>query len=72
MAVVIKFDGEKDHERAIDVLTDCGETYHGVAPASILVSAPAVHALRANGVRFQVVNEAARDKVDAAGARLQP
>ena len=72
MAIVIKFDCEQDHERAIDVLTDSGETYHGVAPACILVSTPAVNALRANGVHFQVVNDNGREKVDAPGTRLQP
>ena len=72
MAIVIKFDCEQDHERAIDVLTDSGETYHGVAPACILVSTPAVHALRDNGVHFQVVNDNGREKVDAPGTRLQP
>jgi hypothetical protein len=71
MPVVIKFDCEQDHERAIDVLTDTGETYHGVAPASILVSTPAIRALRENGVRFQVVNEDGRINLNAPGTRLQ-
>ena len=71
MPVVIKFECDEDHERAIDVLTDSGETYHGVAPASILVSTPAVQALRANGVRFQVINENGKDIVDVPGTRLQ-
>jgi hypothetical protein len=69
MAVVVKFDGEQDHERAIDVLADSGETYQGVAPSCILVSTPAVRALRASGVRFQVVNE--NGKLDAPATRLQ-
>ncbi len=72
MPVVIKFGCEQDHERAIDVLTDAGETYHGVAAACILVSTPAVRALRENGVHFQVVNENGRYTPDVPGARLQP
>jgi hypothetical protein len=57
MPVVIRFDREEDHERAIDVLADAEETYHGVARASILVSSAAFNALRANGIRFHVVGE---------------
>jgi len=72
MPVVIKFECDEDHERAIDVLTDSGETYHGVAPASILVSTPAVQALRANGVHFQVINENGKDQGNGPGTRLQP
>ncbi len=67
MPVVIRFDREQEHERAIDVLTDAEETYHGVAPATILVSSAALQALLAHRVRFQVLSATGKEQPDAPG-----
>jgi hypothetical protein len=67
MPVVIQFDQDEEHERAIDVLTEAEETYHGVAPATILVSNAALCALQAHGVRFQVLSETAKEQPHAPG-----
>ncbi len=68
MSVVIRFDHDEDHEQAIDVLTEAEETYHGVGPATILVSPAAVAALRDKSVRFRVINEPQKETVDAPGS----
>ena len=68
MPAVIHFDRVEDHERAIDVLTEAEETYHGVAPATIMVSSAALPALQAKGVRFQVVSDTRKEALDAPSA----
>ena len=65
MPAIIRFDRVEDHERAIDVLTEAEETYHGVAPATIMVSSTTLHALQAQGVRFEVVSDTRKEAVDA-------
>lgn len=60
MPAIIQFDYEADHERAIDVLLEEGETYSGVAQGRILVSNAAVRALQAEGIRFRVIGGEAR------------
>lgn len=55
MAVVIRFDEEEEHERAIDALLGTGETYGTVAPGCLLVTNVAVRSLTAAGIRFRVL-----------------
>jgi len=55
MSVVIRFDEEEEHERAIDVLLGSGETYGTVASGCLLVTNVAVRSLRAAGIRFSVL-----------------
>lgn len=55
MATVIRFDEEEEHERAIDVLLETGETYGTVAPGCLLVTNTAIRSLRATGIRFRVL-----------------
>jgi len=65
MPAVIRFDSVEDHERAIDLLTEAEETYHGVAPATIMVSSAALHALQVQGVHFQVVSDTGKEALNA-------
>lgn len=60
MPVIVQFERHEDHVRAVGVLSEAEETYHGVARATILVSNAAVRMLRAEGLRFRVVGEEAR------------
>lgn len=55
MSVVVRFDEEAEHERAIDVLLRAGETYGTVAPGCLLVTNVAVRSLRVAGIRFLVL-----------------
>jgi hypothetical protein len=68
MSVIIRFGRDEDHVRAIDVLSDSDETYHGVAPGTILVSNRAVRELQERGVGFQIVGANGQEGADAAGA----
>jgi hypothetical protein len=60
MSVIVQFDQDEDHVRAVGVLSEAEETYHGVARGTILVSNTAVRMLRAAGIRFRVIGEAVR------------
>ncbi len=68
MPVVIQFDSENDHEEAIDVLLESGETYGGFARGCIVVSEPAIRALRAQGIGFRVIGEKKREE-ESSGPR---
>ncbi len=60
MQVIVQFDQEEDHVRAVGVLSEAEETYHGVGKGTILVSNAAVRMLRMEGIRFHVVGEERR------------
>jgi hypothetical protein len=60
MSVIVQFEGHEDHVRAVGILSEAEERYHGVARATILVSDAAVRMLRAAEVRFRVIGEEAR------------
>lgn len=60
MAVIVRFDTDEDHVRAVGILSEADETYHGVAKGTILVSTVALRMLRVEGVHFRVIGEAAR------------
>lgn len=55
MAVLIRFDSDADHVRAVGLLSEAEETYHGVAQGTILVSNAAERMLWTQGVHFQIV-----------------
>jgi len=56
MPVVIHFDFETDHERALDVLFEIEATYSGAGSGSIQVSPAAAQALRERGIRYRVIS----------------
>lgn len=60
MSVVVQFERHEDHVRAVGILSEADETYHGVDKGTILVSNTAVRMLRAEGLRFRVIGEEAR------------
>lgn len=62
MAVIVQFDLDKDHVKAVGVLSEAEETYHGVGRGTILVSTTAVRILHAEGIRFRVIGERAKEK----------
>lgn len=55
MPVIIQFDFEADHERALDVLFEIEATYSGAGRGSIQVSDAAARALRERGVRYRII-----------------
>lgn len=60
MPVIVQFERHEDHVRAVGVLSEAEETYHGVDKGTILVSNAAIRMLRAEGLRFRVIGEKAR------------
>jgi len=58
--VIVQFERHEDHVRAVGILSEAEETYHGVTRATILVSNAAVRMLRARGIPFRVIGEEAR------------
>ena len=68
MAELIMFPMREDRIRAIDILAEAEETYHGVAPRCYLVSNAAVALLKSQNVRFQVVGEKDKETVHVAGS----
>jgi hypothetical protein len=66
MAVLIMFPAREDRLRAIDILAEAGETYHGVPTSCYVVSEAAAKVLESQGVRFQVVR--AKETAHAAGS----
>lgn len=55
MPVVIQFDFEADHERALDALFEIEATYSGAGRGCIQVSDVAARVLRERGIRYRVV-----------------
>ena len=55
MGLLIMFSAREDRLRAIDILAEAGETYHGVPASCYVVSDAAAKLLETKGVRFQVV-----------------
>lgn len=55
MSVIVQFERREDQVRAVGVLTEAEETYHGVDKGTILVSGVGIRMLRAQGIRFRVV-----------------
>lgn len=68
MPVVVRFDEEEEHERAIDVLLGAGETYGTVAPGCLLVTDVAIRSLRAAGVRCRVLGRRPEEEEPDASA----
>jgi hypothetical protein len=57
MAMLITFPAREDRLRAIDILAEAGETYHGVPASCCVVSEAAARLLESKEVRFQVVGD---------------
>jgi hypothetical protein len=68
MALLIRFPARKDRLRAIDILAEAGETYHGVPIGCYVVSEAAAKLLETKEVRFQVVGDRDKETVHAAGS----
>lgn len=68
MPLLIAFPAREDRLRAIDLLAEAGETYHGVPTNCYVISETAGHLLRSEGVRFQIVGEKDKETVHAAGS----
>ena len=68
MPLLISFPEREDRLRAIDILAEAGETYHGVPTSCYVVSDPAGQLLRSKGVRFQIVGDKDKEPVHAAGS----
>lgn len=68
MPLLIAFPAREDRLRAIDILAEAGETYHGVPTNCYVISDTAGQLLRSEGVRFQIVGEKDRETVHAAGS----
>ncbi|GEM_PF-6265950 len=68
MSMVISFPLREDRLRAIDILADAEETYHGVPRRCYLVSDAAVKLLRSEGVQFEVVGGTDKETLHAAGS----
>jgi hypothetical protein len=66
MATLIMFPAREDRLRAIDILAEAGETYHGVPTRCYVVSEAAAKLLESKGVRFQVVGD--KETAHAAGS----
>ena len=66
MARLISFVAREDRLRAIDILAEAAETYHGVPPSCYVVSDTALKLLESKGVHFQVVGD--KEIVHAAGS----
>jgi len=62
MSAIVQFDQDEDHVRAVGVLSEAEETYHGVGRGTILVSDAAVRMLRVEGIRFRVIGEEPREE----------
>lgn len=60
MPVIVQFERHEDHVRAVGILSEAEETYHGVDKGTILVSNAAIRMLRVEGLRFRVIGEETR------------
>ena len=52
MAVIIQFETEEDHVRAINLLAEAEESYQGAPKDSIIISNRAARLLKAQNVKF--------------------
>jgi hypothetical protein len=68
MPLLITFPDREDRLRAIDILAEAEETYHGVPHHCYLVSDAAGKLLESKGVRFQVIGDKDKETVHAAGS----
>jgi len=68
MALLITFPAREDRLRAIDILAEAGETYHGIPTRCYVVSEQAAKLLKTKGVHFQLVGEKDTEVVHAADA----
>jgi hypothetical protein len=66
--LLIMFAAREDRLRAIDILAEAEETYHGVPTACYIVSESAAKLLETKGVHFQVVGDRDKETVHAAGS----
>jgi hypothetical protein len=66
MAILISFPERDDRLRAIDILAEAGETYHGVPTQCYVISDAAAKLLESKGVHFQVVGDTDREATHAA------
>jgi hypothetical protein len=66
MAMLITFPAREDRLRAIDILAEAGETYHGVPTSCYVVSEAAARLLETKEVRFQVLGD--KETAHAAGS----
>ncbi|MCI0640298.1 MAG: hypothetical protein L0Y72_12630 [Gemmataceae bacterium] len=68
MPLLIVFPAREDRLRAIDILAEAGETYHGVPTNCYVISEAAGRLLCSQGVRYQIVGEKDKETVHAAGS----
>ncbi len=68
MPLLIKFPVHEDRLRAIDILAEAEETYHGVPPRCYIVSEAAAKLLEAKGVHFQIMGKKEKETVRATGS----
>jgi hypothetical protein len=68
MPLLITFPVREDRLRAIDILAEAGETYHGVPTSCYIVSEVAAKLLDDKGVHFQVVGDKDKGAVHAASS----
>jgi hypothetical protein len=68
MPLLISFPAREDRLRAIDILAEAGETYHGVPPQCYVISEQAAKLLETKRVHFQVVGDKDTEVVHAAGS----
>jgi hypothetical protein len=68
MPLLIAFPAREDRLRAIDILAEAEETYHGVPTNCYVISEAAGQLLRSGGVRFRIVGEKDKETVHAAGS----
>jgi hypothetical protein len=68
MPLLIAFPAREDRLRAIDILAEAGETYHGVPTSCYIISEAAEQLLRSEGVHFQVVGDKDKETLHAAGS----
>jgi len=68
MDLLIMFPAREDRLRAIDILAEAGETYHGVPKSCYVVSDAAAKLLETKGVCFRVVGDKDKETVHAAGS----
>lgn len=55
MPTIIRFESVEDHTKAVGILSEAEETYHGVEREAIIISAAALRLLQTENVRFRVI-----------------
>jgi hypothetical protein len=68
MPLLIAFPARQERLRAIDILAEAGETYHGVPTNCYVISEAAAKLLRSQEVHFQIVGEKDKETIHAAGS----